>query len=64
VGVTVQKLLGPFCNAWLAIVSVHNHSSSFSWTVKRTDFGKNVINLILARPRLPLGQNIDQIERM
>jgi hypothetical protein len=54
----VQKLLGPFCDAWLGVVSLPNQSSSVSGTVERTDCGKNMIDIILARQICPLGRTL------
>jgi hypothetical protein len=60
--VIVQKLLDRLCSVWLGVVGVHNQSSLILWTMKRTDYGKNMINILLARRRLLRVQNINQME--
>jgi hypothetical protein len=50
----------PFCAVCLGVITVFNQSYLIFCTVKRMDFGKNMINMILARPHLLLGQNNDQ----
>jgi hypothetical protein len=47
----------------LGVVSLYCHFSSSSWVAKNLSW-KNMVNMALIRPLLPLGQNIDQVEFM
>jgi hypothetical protein len=49
---------------WLGIASVYHQFSSISCVAKSAYLWKKTINIILTRPLLPPGRNIDQVELM
>jgi hypothetical protein len=58
----VQMLFHSLCDVWLGIVSAYHQFSSISCVTKSGSLWKDMINIILTRPLLPLGQNTDQVE--
>jgi hypothetical protein len=50
-------LLDPFCNMYPGIVSVDNPLSLTFSLMKSLYFGEDIVDMVLARPLLPLGQN-------
>jgi hypothetical protein len=62
--VLVQIMVHSLCDMWPDIVSVHYQFLLIFYLAKSAYLWKNMINIMVIRPLLPLGQNTDQVEPM
>jgi hypothetical protein len=60
--VLIPILFYSLCDVWLSLISLYHQFSLTSYVATSTYLWKNMINIILTRPLLPLGQNTDQVE--